>query len=369
MHVLQRLDLNLLVLFDAVVAHRQVTAAASSLGLSQSAASHALARLRDAVGDPLFVRGAGGLVLTPRAEVLARAARGALSALVHALEQDAVFAPASSTRRFRIAAADGFDIVVLPPLLERLGQVAPRLDLAVVRPDVGQLAALLEAGDIDLYYGVLPDRPSFAGLLPDPGVAALRTAKVYDEGWVCLARADHPRVRRAPSVEAYAREGHVLYSPTGDGPGVVDRLLEARGLARRVAVRVSSFHAALDAVRRTDLVWTGPARIADVLDPERRLRRVRPPLDLPTYPARIVWHDRVDRDPGHRWFREQVLAAAATVGAVSARRAPAAASARPDRRGAAPGHGGRRRAPRAPGRRRSARRARAARRSWRSSRR
>lgn len=303
---LSRLDLNLLRLFDAIAEHRHVTAAAATLGLSQSAASHALRRLRDSLDDPLFVRGADGLVLTPRAETLATSVRSALAMLEHAIQETSTFDPATSRRSFRIAASDGFDIIVLPSLLPVLARAAPRMSIAVVRLASQSIASSLQTGEVDLYYGVLPNQPTFAGLLPDPGVRGLTTANVYAEDWICLLRREHPRIRRAPTLRQYAREGHVLYSPTGGGPGIVDRLLEHHQLSRHVALRVSSFHAAVDSVHATDLLWTGPRRIAAVLDPQRRLRHCRPPLDLPNYTTRLVWHERFRQDPGHRWLREQI---------------------------------------------------------------
>jgi len=96
----------------------------------------------------------------------------------------------------------------------------------------------------------------------------------------------------------------------GSGPGIVDRLLEAEGMSRHVAVRVSSFHSAVQCVRETDSVWTGPARVARALDPGRALRHLRPPLRLPTYRTRLVWHERLDADPAHGWLRAQVIASA-----------------------------------------------------------
>jgi len=309
MHVRPQLDLNLLVLFDALVTTRQVTTAAEKVGLSQSAASHALRRLRDSVGDPLLVRGAHGLVLTPRGEALARGVRSSLATLGHALSEHRTFDPATSERSFRIAAADGFDIVVLPALLAQLARHASGITLGLVRPPERDIAGALESGSIDLYYGVLPNLPAFQGLLPDPGVSSLMNAPVYEEGWVCLVRCGHPRIQGNPRLKRYAGERHVLFSPTGAGAGIVDRLLEREGLTRTIALRVSSFHSALECVRRTDCIWTGPRRIAGELDPKRELLHLKPPLALPTYRPRLVWHERFDQDPAHRWFRQAVVRA------------------------------------------------------------
>ena len=256
------------------------------------------------------MRGADGLVLTPRAEALARAARSALVQLEHTLRAGADFRAAISSRQFRIATADAFDILILPALLERLQKSAPHIDLAVIRPRNQDIAAMLETGEVDLYFGVLPNQPLFAGLLPDPGARSLETAKVYDEGWTCLVRRGHPRLRRSPTVSQYVREGHILFSPTGEGPGIIDRLLEGQGLSRRIALRVTSFHAAYDCATRTDFIWTGPSRIAAALDPGKTSHHFQPPFELPTYPTRIVWHQRFSADPAHRWFRDQVIAAA-----------------------------------------------------------
>lgn len=304
---LRGLDLNLLQVFAAVAREKHVARAAARLGSSPSATSHALRRLRDRMNDPLLVRGAHGLVLTPRGEALALAVTRALAEIGRGIREPAGFDPSTSRRVLRIAAADGFDVVLLPTLLEALRRQAPSMDLVVSRPSASELSRSLQAGEHDLYYGVLPSRPAFAGLLPDPGSRGLKALTAYTEGWVCLARRGHPRIRRRIALTRYVAEGHVLYSPSGGGPGIVDRSLEAKGMTRRVVLRVASFHSALDAVARTDLVWTGPRRIAESIDREERLLRLRVPLELPDYPVQIVWHERFDAEPAHRWLRQLLV--------------------------------------------------------------
>lgn len=239
--------------------------------------------------------------------MLAAADTRALADLARAVREPATFEPASTRRHVRIAAGDGFDIVLLPRLLDQLQHEAPGLDLSIVRPSSSSLAHALEIGEIDLYYGVLPSRPLFEELITDPGRAGLKTSAVYDESWVCVLRRDHPRIRRRVTLGRYVAEAHVVYSPTGGGPGIVDRALESHGRARRVALRVSSFQTALDAVARTELLWTGPRRIAASLDPDQQLLHARPPLDLPSYAVQLVWHERLDAEPYHRWLRRLIL--------------------------------------------------------------
>ncbi len=317
-------DLNLLAVLDAVAERRNVTRAAEQLGLSQSAVSHALARLRERVRDPLFVRGSSGLTLTPKAEKLARVTRGTLSQLENALRESTSFEPKTSSRSFHVAAADVFDIVMLPGLLGSLRREAPHVDLTLSRPNFQALSSMLESGEIDVHYGVLPGPNLFVGLLPAPATQALATLKLYDEGWVCLIRKGHPRLSKRPTLRQYAAEEHIVIAAGGSGPAIVDRELERHRLTRRVALRLSSFHSAVECVRRSDLLWTGPQRVADCLDPERELLHVSPPVELPTYPTRLVWHERFSGDPAHRWFRELLVSVITGRAPRSRRRAPGA---------------------------------------------
>lgn len=292
------INLNLLVALDAVLEEGTVTAAAKRVGVTQSAMSHALRQLRELVDDPLLVRGAGGLVPTPRAEALRLPIRRALLDLQHALRDPPSFDPATAQRRFAVGAGDYIAYTVLPSLLERSTE-APGLDLDVVPfgpDDVSRLAT----GELDL--GIAAFVP------PSPGLC--REALLTDD-FVCLVRRDHPKVRRNLTLRQFVALPHVLISPTGSGSSPVDDQLAAQGLRRRIALRIRYFLAAPMVVARSDLVLTAPRRLGEVFARHFPLQVYEPPVELQPFTLEQTWHERYDADPGHRWLRERVRSAVA----------------------------------------------------------
>src|SRR5688572_26398469 len=188
------LDLNLLLALDALLAERHVTRAAARLGLTQSAASHALARLRAALGDPLLVRGTrGAMVPTPRAEALAAPLGQALAALAAAVHGPPAFAPATARRTFRVAAGDYAELVLLPPLAARVAAVAPGVDLWM-QPAPGDLGGALAAGTIDCLFAPIRGRSWPAGCYEK---------KLFRESFTCVVRKRHPIVEQRLTLARY----------------------------------------------------------------------------------------------------------------------------------------------------------------------
>ncbi|NNE20710.1 MAG: LysR family transcriptional regulator [Myxococcales bacterium] len=300
---LHRIDLNLLVALDALARERNVTKAAERAGVSQSAMSHTLRRLRELFDDPLLVRGRGGMVLTPRAEALAVPLRSGLVSLARTLAEPPTFDPAQASRTFRIVSPDLFDALVLPTLLRRLGQEAPLIDLAVA-PMPKRLADSLETGDVDLaIYPVLLDpHPFDLGTQVDP---ELQSKTLFRDSFRCFVRSDHPAFtgRRKLSLKVYSSLNHILVSPGGEGPGVVDRVLDTEGLERRIALRVPHFATALEVIAQSDLVLTAPSSLSKCSTASTLASRPVP-LDLPEHAITMIWHPRFTEDPAHRWLRE-----------------------------------------------------------------
>jgi DNA-binding transcriptional LysR family regulator len=293
------LGLHHLRALDALLRERSVTAAAASLGLSQSAVSHALRGLREALGDPLFVRGDGAMLPTPRAQALALPVHRALRDLEAALAARVTFEPAQTTRTFRLAMPDGFGATLLPDLLEVLWQRAPNAHIDVQTLD-GDLPQMLATGDIDLAFLVgLPNAPE------------LRTRRLFTNDFACVVRRGHPAVCGTLDLDTYCALPHALMSPSGDGPGAVDTALAALGRERDVLLRVRYFLAAPLVVARSDLVLTGPrpllARMAELAP----LQLLTPPVELQNFDTRMFWHQRFDKDAAHRWLRETVVDAVA----------------------------------------------------------
>lgn len=296
---LAQLGLHHLRALDVLLSTGHVTRAAERLGLSQSALSHTLAELRRVLDDPLLVRGPGGMVLTPRAEALGPPLRRALADLERALGGEARFDPGTARRRFVLSMGDSFAVLLLPTLVRLVGEQAPGVDLLVRPPPEGRATLGIEHHDADLALDVRP-----------PDLPGLRTRALFEDGFSCLVRADHPAVGEILDLATWLSLPHALVSPVGEGPGIVDQVLAARGLERRVALRVPFFMAAPLAVASSDLVLTLPTRIAHRLASQAPLRILPPPLPLPTYTSSLVWPARLHEDPAHRWLRALVVQAA-----------------------------------------------------------
>ena len=294
---LDGVDLNLLRVLDALLTTRHVTRAAERLGLSQPAASHALARLRALLDDPLFVRTPTGLTPTPRAAQLADPLRAALAALEAAVLGGAAFDPATARRTFTVATTDYGSFVMVPPLLERLRRDAPGVDLWVrnTQPDAFEQLAL---GDADLAVGPLS---------PAAARASIHARLLYEERFVCMVRKGHPAVRRGLDLATLAALSHVLVAPRGAPGGVVDEVLAKHGLARRVALAVPHFLMAPHVVAGSDLVVTIGARVAAAFVELLPLQVFEPPVPVPGFKVSLAWHARTHHDPAHQWLRAAIV--------------------------------------------------------------
>ncbi|MEZ4399844.1 MAG: LysR family transcriptional regulator [Kofleriaceae bacterium] len=298
------LDLNLLRVLDVLLAERHVTRAATRLGMTQSAASHALARLRRQFDDPLLVRGERGrLVLTARAETLAPVISRLLGELVAAWRAPG-FAPATATRTFHLAASDMAELVLLPALVGRVARLAPGVEL-FVRPVPEDVAAALASGAVDAVLAPVRARDARA-LTSDCHYRTL-----FDETFTCAMRRGHPASRGRLTVARFCQLDHLLVAPRGTAGGFVDDALAALGRRRRVAVTVPHFTVAPAIVAASDLVVTLATRVVAALGPAHGLVTRPPPLAVPGFAMHLIWHARAHADLGQRWLREQLVAVGA----------------------------------------------------------
>jgi DNA-binding transcriptional LysR family regulator len=286
------LNLNLLPVLDALLAEKSVSRAGRRLGLSQPAVSNALGQLRAALGDPLLVRGAGGMVPTERARALAGPLRAALGALEAGLAAPAPFDPGTDDRGFTIVTNDFVAFALLPRLLLRLRQEAPGVRLQVRAWQEHEVPADLGQGDADLMMG-------FFRRLP----AGHRAQHLFDDRFVCVVRKRHPLVQGRLTLATYVKLPHVLVSHQPDGRGVVDDALAKRGLTRSVALRVSHFLLVPAIVAETDCVAALSELVARAFARAWPLQIFPPPLPLPVGPVRLAWHERTDGSPAHAWLR------------------------------------------------------------------
>ncbi|WP_369934459.1 LysR family transcriptional regulator [Xanthomonas tesorieronis] len=290
-----RLDLNLLLTLDALLAEHNVTRAAARLHLSQPSVSVHLAKLREALDDPLLLPGPRGMRPTARAEALRAPLRQALEALQRAVAADAPFDPAQASNRWRVAATDYGESTILLPALAALRSAAPGTRLAVLEMAPLQIARKAEQGEIDLALHTRDGAP------PN-----LRQRTLFAEHYVLAGRAGHPRLQRRPTLAQFCKLEHVIVSPDGGGfNGVTDTALHALGLQRRVVLSVPHFLFVIDALLRTDLVAMLPSRLVRA---HPGLKVCAPPVAVPGYEMAMLWHERVHRDPAHRWLREQIAA-------------------------------------------------------------
>lgn len=298
---LASLDLNLLVALEALLRLESVTQAAREVGLSQSAMSHALGRLRDQFGDELLLRSGRKMVPTARAEELLGPLQEALASLKEAISDPAPFNPAQAEDKFWIATNDYAQFTLLPPLIKRLQAQAPLVDLRVRELGRGALAERLARGDIDLALTLG---------LPEHVPETLYRLDLFQLELVSLVRRDNPFVGDELDLDTFCELPHLLISPLGDGRGAVDMRLEEIGRSRRVALVVPHFMVAPHLVATTDMILTTAKSVAESFAEFLPIRVLEPPLDLVRGTVSLVWHPRTHREANHRWLRGQIEAVA-----------------------------------------------------------
>jgi DNA-binding transcriptional LysR family regulator len=291
---LEHLDLNLLVTFEAIYQERNLTRAAGRLFVTQSAVSHALARLRAQLGDPLFVRRASGVEPTPASVRLAPRIAEALHLLRRAFEADE-FEPARDLGRVRIAIHEELEPALLPALEHRLRAAVPGVEIDCVRVDRPGLERDLGASRLDLAV----DAAQVSGV-------DLRHASLaHDQFCVVSRRGSRIDARR------YLAARHVMVSSRRTGPALEDMLLDQLGVQRSVVVRCQRYEAACRIVADSDLLLTAPRLRARAVAAHMRLSLLPVPFQLPPFDMRIYWHRQVDADLRNRWLRNQLALVAA----------------------------------------------------------
>lgn len=293
---IKSLDLNLLSVFVILWDTRSVSRTSERLALTQPAVSHALKRLRDRLGDALFVPGRQGLVPTARAAELINPVREALGQIERALDQTPLFTPADAHREFRIATLDLLELWMLPDLLEIIGPEAPGVVVRSVRvPDSGSAQALLEAGDIDV---VVDGRPLRG--------AGIRCEVLAEINLVTLIWKRENLLGKKFPLSLYLKRPHVIYEWFNRPGSVVDHALVAKGHKRKVGAIVQTFLAMPAVAARTGYVCNVPHQISDRFAELFDLSVHRPPIDLPPSKFFHAWHARFESDPALIWLLERM---------------------------------------------------------------
>lgn len=283
-------EVNLLRLFDLLYSTHSVTRSAEQLGLSQPTVSIWLSKLRQQLHDPLFVRIPSGMQPTPRADELIGPARQALEALRSLTARGSSFEPGTSTRRFRVCMTDASHVTLLPQLLAHVRALAPGVSLEAARID-GATADALQAGDADVALGLVPWLES-----------GFYQQALFPQGWVCLANAQHPRIRRQLTLRQFKDEGHIGIVG-GTGAQLLAEALERHRIERRVVLELPGFLGLAAIVSTTDLVATLPQHIGQTLASSSGVKLHPCPVTVPGFTVKQHWHARYHHEPGNRWLR------------------------------------------------------------------
>lgn len=301
------LDLNLLRVFDAVMAEGSLTRAAQNLAMTQPAVSHAVRRLREALGDELFVRAAHGVRPTPQAERIWPQVRSALAALRQALAP-ADFDPRRDAVQLRLAMADATAAMLAPPLVAEIERSRALANLRVLPVTTRDPRRLVDVGEADLAVGFFPE--AVTAIVAQGPDAALRHARLYTTRYVCVMRRGHPLATLPLSLDAYCAAHHLLVSFSGRPHGYVDQALSELGRQRRIVLTVNQFFTAGRVVAHSNLLTVLPEGFVDATGYCDELLTRELPLVLAPVHVEMIWHLRHDNDPAHRWLRALVQAVA-----------------------------------------------------------
>lgn len=292
---LSRIDLNLFVVFDAIYTERGITRAGERLNLTQPAISHALSRLRDLIGDPLFVREGHAMAPTPVARGLIEPVRRAIREIESSLNGLQHFDPATSTRSFTIGIRHVLESAIVPALVARLRVVAPQVVIASAHHDRQTMAASLANGELDAVVDV-----------PLPAAPQVLSRHLGSSALVVALRSGHPLENGPLGIDQYLALAHVQVTSRRLGVGLEDAVLQRAGLNRTVAVRCQHHWTAAQVVASTDLALTLPAQWATAAHVTLG-NRLRPfPIDTGGHDVHLHWHARADDDAGNTWLRQQL---------------------------------------------------------------
>ncbi len=285
-------DLNLLVALDALLAERNVTRAAARVGLSQSAMSAALARLRQTFGDPLLLRTARGMLPTTRGRDLAAPTKQVLAEIGRLIAPAGTFDPASARQTFVIAASDYVEYAILPQLVDHLECNAPASRLAVRASDLASIGRQLESGEVDL-----------AVINPRHAPPEVHSRPLYLERFMCVVRAGHPRVGATIVLDEFCALKHVMVSPRGGSFSTqIDDVLATLGRNRDVRLSVPHFLLVPEIISRSEMIAVLPERLARGY--AGRLKVIELPFEIAPFTIAAIWHERTHRDPAQAWLRE-----------------------------------------------------------------
>jgi DNA-binding transcriptional LysR family regulator len=301
------LDLNLLRVFDEVMAERSLTKAAHNLSLTQPAVSNALRRLRDTLGDELVRRHGHGIEPTPHALALWPSVRDSLRQLQEAIVPS-LFVPHETARTFILAMADATAAELMGPMAQLLQTEAPGVSLRVVPLTTRDPRSLLSAGSADLALGYFPAvLADLTGREQSGEAVSFEHQRLYAGEYVCVMRQDHPLAKQPMTLDIYCAARHLLVSFSGRPYGFVDEALASIGRQRRIVLTVNQFFTAGQVVVNSDLLTVLPRHFVPTTGMVNRLVLHELPLDVPPVHVEALWHRRTHHDSAHQWLRSRLL--------------------------------------------------------------
>ena len=292
---IRSLDLNLLVVFDAMLKHHNVTKAAEAIKLSQPAMSAAISRLRTLFDDPLFVRTGAGMAPTPKAQALSPSIRLVVQTIQTDILQPKSFDPSRSDRTFTLVTPDIAEVNFLPRLLSTLAEKSPHISLKTLAMPREAAANSLEAGSAEMAIGYFPDLHK----------AGFFQQKLISSSHVCLIRKKHPDVGKKLTLAQFAKAAHAVVKPDGR-EHVFEQFLQSKNIKRRVVVELSHFMSLLPIIETSNLIATVPKDLADFFVQHGEVRYVPTPMKSPIIDVHLFWHQRFHKDSAHIWLRHVI---------------------------------------------------------------
>lgn len=295
---LRGVDLNLLVVLDALLAEQHVSRTATRLNMSQPAVSHALGRLRHLFDDPLLIRRGGKLIPSAKALEIAPTLTEALRQMQEVLEP-AGFDAAREKRTFRLAMSDYGSSVILPGLLNVLRRDAPGIDVEIVHSSRDVMQGMVRDGECDLALGVFPKLPG-----------KIEAQQLFVEHFACLADQAQLSGHDPRALEGYLARPHILVTMKDENISEIDAALAACGHTRRIAVTLPHWANATRLIAGADLILTVAHKALQHMDGNPAFAIFEPPFSIPSFSFVQIWHERRNGDPGHQWLRDVVASVA-----------------------------------------------------------
>jgi DNA-binding transcriptional LysR family regulator len=293
---IQGFDLNLLKVLNAMFDEQRTTRVANRLHMSQPSVSHALNKLRDALHDQLFVREGNRMLPTPFAETLREPVKRVLRIVASEIAGDHNFVPADTHRCFTFSTSDIGELVFLPKIVDALAKQAPNATIRCLSMPPRDLEAAMANGSVDIALGYFPDLTG----------GGFYQQRLFDHRFTCLVRIGHPTIGDEITLDEFLAADHAVVMHEGRSQEIFERRMQQLGLERRILLRSPHFMSVPLLVATTDMITTVPRAVGTIYRKLAPIRLVEPPIEIPPFELKQLWHRRVHADPAIVWLRDLV---------------------------------------------------------------